>query len=106
MEVAIPHNLDKETVRNRLRTRSHKIADAVPGGMAEVVTGWPSEDRMSMSINAMGQSLTGYVDIQEGQIVMALALPASIGFMAPMIENAIRQQGQKLIAPGKDEAGN
>ena len=40
MQVAIPHDLDRETVRQRLRNNSHKIADHVPGGMADVQTSW------------------------------------------------------------------
>ena len=37
MEVAIPHNLGREEVRNRLRTRSHTLADGIPGGMARSI---------------------------------------------------------------------
>ena len=102
MEVAIPHNLDKDTVRTRLQTRSHRIADHIPGGMAEVETSWPSENRMVMNINAMGQTLNGHIDIEDNQIIMALALPGMLSMMEPMIANAIRQQGEKLLAPPKD----
>ena len=43
MRVALPHDLDKATVRERLRSRSHEIADHIPGGMAEVTTRWVGE---------------------------------------------------------------
>ena len=55
MRVAIPHNLDRETVRQRLRSRSHEIADHIPGGMAEVSTSWRSEDVKGMTVRTFGQ---------------------------------------------------
>ena len=47
MRVAIPHQLEREEVRRRLRDNSHKIADNIPGGV--VTTEWPSTDRMTMA---------------------------------------------------------
>jgi hypothetical protein len=99
MQVAIPHQLEKETVRQRLKARSHTIADGIPGGMAQVTTSWPSEDRMAMNVTAMGQVLTGHVDIEEGQVVFVLQLPPALAFVEPLVAGAIRQQGQKMLAP-------
>jgi hypothetical protein len=100
MEVAVPHNLGKDTVRERLRTRGHLIGENIPGGMAEVKTGWPSEDRMTMAVTAMGQTINAHVDIEEQQIVFHVDVPPALGFVQPIIEGAIRQQGQKLLLPG------
>ena len=103
MEVAIPHNLGRDEVRDRLRSRSHMIADGIPGGMAQVTTGWPSEDRMTLDIAAMGQALTGHIDVEDSQVVLYMELPPALGFLKPIVEGAIRQQGHKLLAgPGAD----
>ncbi|MXP42196.1 hypothetical protein GRI75_11150 [Altererythrobacter soli] len=99
MRVAIPHDLDRETVRQRLRSRSHEIADHIPGGMAQVETAWRSEDVMTMSVRTLGQELRGDIEIEEGQLVFNMILPPALGFLQPVLESAIRQQGQKLIAP-------
>ena len=99
MQVAIPHALGREEVRHRLKSRSHTIADGIPGGMAQVVTSWPREDRMELTIVAMGQMLTGHIDIEDGRVLFVMELPAALGFIKPIVENAIRQQGQKLLAP-------
>ncbi|WP_338447338.1 polyhydroxyalkanoic acid system family protein [Pelagerythrobacter marensis] len=100
MRVAIPHDLPRETVRERMRRRSHEIAGHIPGGMAEVTTDWPSENRMTMRISAMGQNLDGRVDIEESELVFEIDLPPALGFLEPMIAGAVRQQGQKLIGKG------
>ena len=99
MQVAIPHDLGREEVRRRLKSRSHELAGAIPGGMAEVQTDWPNQDRMNMSIQAMGQALTGHIDIRDTEIEVVLMLPPALGFIQPIVEGAIRQQGQALLAP-------
>lgn len=98
MRVPIPHTLDKEEVRRRLHSRSHEIGQFVPGGLADVTTHWPNEDRMDMSVRAMGQGIDGCVLIEEGQVVFEVNLPPALSFVEPMVASAIRQQGQKLIA--------
>jgi hypothetical protein len=98
MEVAIPHALGKETARERLRTRGHLIGENIPGGMAEVSTEWPSEDRMVMSVSAMGQTLNAHVDIEDRQVVFVVDLPPALSFVKPIIEGAIRSQGEKMLA--------
>jgi hypothetical protein len=99
VRVALPHDLDKETVRQRLRSRSHEIADHIPGGMAEVTTSWPSEDRMDMIVRAMGQDLVGAVELEDKQVVFTVQLPPMLGFLEPIVEGAIKASGQKLIGP-------
>ncbi|AKQ42875.1 hypothetical protein CP97_13825 [Aurantiacibacter atlanticus] len=102
MDIEIPHNLGREEVRRRLRENSHKIGDNIPGGMAEVETSWSGEDRMDMSIGAMGQMLSGHIDIEDDKVIFHMLIPAALGFIKPMIDAAIRQQGQKLLAPPTD----
>ena len=99
MRVEIPHNLDKATARERLRANSHKIAGQFPGGMAQVETSWPDEDTMAMHVRAMGQELSGRVELEEGKLVFNVVLPAALSFVEPIISGAIKQSGQKLIAP-------
>ena len=102
MRVALPHDLDKATLRERLRSRSHEIADHIPGGMAEVATSWPSEDRMDMVVRALGQDLHGAVELEDDQVVFTVVLPPALGFVEPIVEKAIKAGGQKMIAARRD----
>lgn len=98
MEVAIPHSLGKDTVRERLRTRSHLIGEGIHGGVADVQTQWPSEDRMVLAVSALGQTVNAHVDIEDNQVVFVVDVPPALGFVKPIIEGAIRQQGEKMLA--------
>ncbi len=102
MQVAIPHNLGREEVRRRMQARGHEIGDNIPGGMADVQTSWPSEDRMTLSISAMGQALTGHIDIEEEQVLFEMMLPPALGFLKPIVEAAIADQGRRMLEPPKD----
>lgn len=97
MRVAIPHDLEREVVRGRLKSKGHEIGDHIPGGMAEVQTSWPTEDQMALDISAMGQTLRGTIDIEESQLVINMDLPGALSFLEPMISGAIQKQGQKLL---------
>lgn len=97
MRVVIPHQLDRAEVRRRLRERSHEIADFIPGGMAQVSTDWPNEDLMTLAVAAMGQSITGRIEVGEHEAVIDLTLPPALSFVEPMIEGTIRSKGTKLL---------
>lgn len=98
MRVAIPHRLEQDEVRRRLRENIGSLSDHIPGN-ANVQSAWPSEDRMTLDVGAMGQSLHANVDLEPNQLVLTVDLPPMLAFMEPMIAGAIRSQGDKLLAP-------
>ena len=99
MQVAIPHSLGREEVRRRLQGGGSAIADAIPGGMAQVTSEWVDEDRLQLAINAMGQVLHGSIAIEDERVVFDMDLPLALSFVGPIVESTIRQAGQKLLAP-------
>lgn len=102
MRVPIAHDLPREEVRRRLRKHSHRIAEFIPGGIADVSTAWPDDDRMTLGVKAMGQGIDGVVIIEEKQVIFEVNLPMALSFVEPMISGAIREHGQRLLAPKKD----
>jgi hypothetical protein len=55
---------------------------------------------MALSITAMGQVLRGHIDVEEQQVVFFVDLPPALAFVQPIVEGAIRQQGEKMLLPG------
>jgi hypothetical protein len=101
MRVAVPHNLGREEARRRLKERGHEMADKVGGSFAKVTTGWPNDDQMTITVEALGQAMGGLVDIEDTQVVFEVDLPGALSFVEPMMAGAIRQSGQKLLGPPK-----
>lgn len=101
MRVALPHDLGRDEVRRRLRERGHEIADHMPSGMAEVETDWIDDDHMALHITAMSQQMTGHIHVEEYQVIFEVKLPGMLSFVEPVIEKAIRQNGQKMLEAPK-----
>lgn len=97
MRIAVPHNLPREEVRRRLRDRGGDIAGHIPGGMAQVTSSWPAEDRMHLAVTALGATVDGDVTIEDAQVVFTVTLPLALSFFEPVIAKAIEANGQKLL---------
>lgn len=97
MRVAVPHNLPREEVRRRLSERSGEIANHIPGGMAQVTSRWTGEDRMHLSVAALGGQVDGDVTIEDRQVVFEVTLPPALSFFEPVVAKAIEANGQKLL---------
>ena len=78
MEITLPHAHSRADVRARLRDRTADIASFVPGGMANVDTSWSGEDRMDMVITAMGQTVSGGIDIADDHVTITVDLPSKL----------------------------
>lgn len=97
MRVALPHSLDRAEVRSRLSENSHKIAGHIPGGLANVTTEWKNDDLMQMDITAMGQTVSGQIEVEDDQVVINLEVPLALSFFKSTIEEAVRSTGPKLL---------
>ena len=64
---------------------------------ADVAVDWPSEDRMTMAIKAMGQSINTVIDVEEGAVIFQLDLPPALSFVEPMIRKAVEEKGRNLL---------
>lgn len=97
MRIAIPHSIGKDEARRRIRERSGEIANFVPG-FASVSTAWQGEDRMNLTVGAMGQEMTGAIEVGESEVAFMVELPAALSFVEPMIRGQIEAKGRKLLS--------
>lgn len=97
MQITLPHKHSRDEVRSRLREHADQLLGQVPGGMADVETTWPEDDRMEISISVMGQVIKGDIAIADSDVTVTLELPFSLMFVQPMIESTIREKGQELL---------
>lgn len=103
MTVDIPHSLGREEAKRRLKTRIGELSNHIPGGAADVRSGWPSENRMTLDVEAMGQSVSTVLDVEESSIRLQMQLPAMLGFMAGAIEKAIQKKGAEILLEDKSK---
>jgi hypothetical protein len=99
MRVALPHSLGKDEVRRRMHRHADEIGGFFPAGLARVTTGWPSEDRMTITAEVMGQSIPGGVEIREHEVIIEMDLPLLLSVMKGPLEAAVKKEAGRLLAP-------
>ncbi len=101
MRVSIPHDLSKDEVRRRMRARlgdAQEKARGLLGSMTSLESEWTGEDTLAITVNAMGYSIPCSAAIAEAALEFDITIPAGAGFARGMIESAIREKGERLLA--------
>ena len=99
--VNLPHRLGAEEAKRRLRGSIGSLKDHIPGGAAEVESRWEG-DRMYLNVRAMGQEVSGHIDVEETKVRLELVLPALLALFAGKIEGLLRKKGGALL---EDKSG-
>ena len=94
--VSIPHQLTRSEARRRIETGFAKILRQVPGGTGTCSERW-DEDRLIFEVGAMGQSISGVVDVLDDAVKMQIELPGMLGLIAGALKNRLQSAGQLLL---------
>ncbi len=101
MRLEVPHRLGQAEVRRRIAARidgAEAKARAKIGGAVDVTLHWTDTYRLSVEAAAMGYTIPATLDITETALVFDVTIPAGLGFARTMIEGAIRERGERLLA--------
>lgn len=101
MRLEIPHSLGKDEVRRRIAARmgtAEEKAGALVGGQLSLKLAWIDDDRLSVEATAMGYTVPSTLEITEAALVFDVTMPGGLGFARGMIEDLIRDRGEKLLA--------
>lgn len=97
MQANIPHKLGRAEAKRRLEGKFGALAEKIPGGQgATIVERWDG-DRMAFSATAMGQEISGTLDVLDDVVRMDLTLPPLLAAMGSFIKGPLEQAGQKLL---------
>jgi hypothetical protein len=94
--ITIPHKLTVDEVKSRL---NNGIADARRNFAAQIGTvqeTW-NGDRMDFRLAAMGQQVTGRVDVQPSELRFEIDLPFMLAMLADRLRGAVEEHGRKLL---------
>jgi hypothetical protein len=93
--VNLPHKLGAEEAKRRMRSGIGKLGDHIPGG-GQVESGWEG-NRMKLRVQAMGQEVSGHIDVEETKVRLELMLPPILSLFAGKIEGLLRSRGSELL---------
>lgn len=95
--VTVPHKLGAAEARQRLDEGFHKIAAQLGGGgLAKIEKHWEGE-RLMFRAQALGQTVTGHMDIFPEHVRMEVLLPGLLGMLASKVQNALQSSGRLLL---------
>lgn len=95
--VTIPHNLDPAEARRRIGEGFAGLEGQIAGvPVANLSQSWEG-DRLSFAASALGQRITGRVDVGAREVRIEVDLPAFLAGVADKIAGRLRKRGMLLL---------
>ena len=95
--VDIPHGLGRQEARRRIEAGFGRLEQQLfGGGLVTGQTSW-SGDRMSFSAQAVGQALSGRLEVLDSLVRIELDLPLVFAMLAGQIRGRLQREGQLLL---------
>ena len=94
--VNVPHKLDIEDARNRIEQGFDKVQEQIAGKSVDVTQSWTG-DRMDFTAGAMGQKLTGNLQVQENNVLIEVDLPWFLAKLSNVVEEKLKKGTQLLL---------
>ena len=96
ISVTLPHQLGRAEAKRRLDGGIGKLGNFMPGGAARVDSRWEG-DRLVLDIGAMGQVVTGYIDVEDKQVRIELKLPPMLAAFASQIRGFFANKAGEML---------
>jgi hypothetical protein len=94
--VSIPHNLGRAEALRRLQGGMGSLKSQFGDKVASINETWAG-DRMDFRVGAMGQNVSGHLDVMEDQVRVELQLPWLLAMVAEKAKSFIQKQGTLLL---------
>lgn len=95
VSVTLPHRLSRAEARERIRGGFDQMSSAI--GMAVRVDQIWQGDEMQFRADALGQSVTGRLDVRDSEVLVEVTLPGLLGAMAGRITEKLKEKGTLLL---------
>ena len=94
--VTIPHQLGRAEARRRIESGFGKFVRQLPGSAGKCSERWEG-DRLVFAVAAMGQTISGAVDVLDAAVTMEIELPGVLGMIAAGLKDRLQKVGQLLL---------
>jgi Putative polyhydroxyalkanoic acid system protein (PHA_gran_rgn) len=94
--ITISHQLSRQEARGRLQKNMDGIRSHLSRYASEVDNQW-TEDRMDFRVVAVGQTVTGRIDVLDDAVRVEVHLPWLLARLGTRIGDRIRQQGRTML---------
>jgi len=95
LTVNVPHQLGRAEARSRIESGIGRFAQQF-GERAEFTKAWTG-DKLDFTVLAMGQSISGFLDVLDDTVKIEVNLPGFLGLMAGKIKGKLQKEGQLML---------
>jgi len=95
LTVTIPHQLGRLEAKSRIEGGIGRLTDQFGPG-AKVNHHWAG-DKLNFNVEAMGQAVTGALDILDDKVVIAVVLPGFLNFIGGKIKAKLEKEGHLML---------
>ncbi|MEF7612511.1 polyhydroxyalkanoic acid system family protein [Aquincola sp. MAHUQ-54] len=96
LTITIPHQLGRAEARRRIEGGFAQMLHQIPGISGGSTRSWDG-DRLSFGITAVGQSVSGVVDVGENAVTIEVLLPGLLGTIALALKGRLKEAGKLLL---------
>jgi len=90
------HSLGKEEARRRLQSGIARAQGAFVSTISTVEETWDG-DHLDFRVRALGQVVTGNLEVEHDYIDAELALPTALAFFARKVKGVLARQGTLML---------
>jgi len=94
--LSIPHELGRAEAKRRIDEGFASFSQHMGAAAGVLSKSW-TEDRLSFAFQALGQSITGSIDVEDAAIRLEVLLPNLLALMADKVKGRLCKEGQLLL---------
>ncbi|MFC3693721.1 polyhydroxyalkanoic acid system family protein [Chenggangzhangella methanolivorans] len=103
MQFEVPHSLGKSEARRRIENGLPALEKHIPGG-GTVASTWTAEDRLSLTISAMGQSIDVAIEVEDAVVRGDIDVPMMLSMMSGAIRDFVEKSSRIMLEKGGEPA--
>jgi hypothetical protein len=94
--VSIPHALGRVEARRRIDEGFGDFSRHLGGAGGAFTKSW-NGDRLDFSLQAMGQAISGFLDVADDAVRVEVLLPGFLAMIAGKVKGTLQKEGQLLL---------
>jgi putative polyhydroxyalkanoate system protein len=95
--VDIPHDLSRAEARARLERGFGRLQGQLGGGMMMAVEQSWQGDTLNFRTGALGQTITGRIDVLDDMVHIEVELPRLLAAIADTLKGRLQKEGRLLL---------
>ena len=95
--LTLPHELGRAEARRRIDKGFADFAQHMGGGGGGMLSKSWAGDRLSFALSALGQQITGTIDVEDAAIRLEVLLPNLLAMLANKVKGRLKTEGQLLL---------